>query len=274
MVTRRNRPETDASRAVEELRALLSEKTSENTRLRRRIEDLERLGTRFLSSASHAVMNPITIIRSYLEVILSDLEGGLSSDQIEFVKTAHTATLKLNRLVDGIVELAALEMGAAELETAPVEIGRLAAEESGSQAPVAEAAGIDLCVTITPDLPRVSADSGRLKNSIGEIVSNAIHATPPGGRVELTALRRGGEVVVRITDTGRGIPEDQLDDVFEPFFRLPREEGERRRGAGLGLSIARRQIEAMGGRVGFSTEVGRGTTFEIVLPASNEDVQN
>ena len=272
MVTRHNRPEMDASHTVEELRALLSERTSEATRLRRRIEELENLGARFLASASHAVMNPITIIRSYLEVLLSDLGAGISSDQTEFVRTALSATLKLNRLVDGIVELAALELGVAELEIASVDLGRIVGGATEAHAAEAEASGIELSVAITPNLPRVNADANRLKSSIGEIVSNAFQATPPGGRVELTALLRGGEVVVRVADTGRGIPRDRLDEVFEPFVRLPRGEDEHRPGAGLGLSIARRQIEAMGGRIEMSTEVGRGTAVEIVLPASTDEV--
>jgi len=272
MVTRRNRPEMDAPHTEEELRILLSEQTFEVTQLRQRIGDLELLGTRFLASASHAVMNPITIIRSYLEIILSDLEAGLSSEHIEFVKTAHSATLMLNRLIDGMVELAALEMGAAELEMATVKAGNLVAEVSRSHAPSAETAGIEFCVSITSDLPRVRADDDRLRNAIGEILLNAIQWTPRGGRVEITAARRGADVVIGVTDTGRGIPEDQLDEVFEPFVRLRRREGELRRGAGLGLSVARRQIEAMGGGVGVSSEVGSGTAFEILLPASTEDV--
>jgi two-component system sensor histidine kinase BaeS len=216
-------------------------------------------------------MNPVTIIRSYLEIMLSDLEGGLSSDQIEFVKTAHSATVTLNRIIDDVVDLAALELGAAELQMVTVGVDEVVEEVGGSHAPSVEAGGIEFSVSIASNLPRVRADADRLKNAIGEILSNAVQSTPRRGRIGITAERRGTDVVIGVTDSGRGIAEDQLDAVFEPFVRVPRKEGEPRRGAGLGLAIARRQIEAMGGRVTVSSQVGSGTIFEIVLPASKVD---
>jgi len=271
MVTRRNRPEIDASHTEEELRTPLSVRNSEVAELRQRIRDLEFLGTRFLSSASHAVMNPVTIIRSYLEIILSDLEGGLSNDQIEFVKTAHSATVTLNRIIGGVVELAALELGAADLQISAVDVNDVVEEVSGSHAPSVEAEGIQFFASIASNLPRVRADADRLKSAIEEILSNAVQSTPRNGRIGITAERRGTDIVIGVTDSGRGIAEDQLDAVFEPFVRLPRKEGEPRRGAGLGLAVVRRQIEAMGGRVTVSSQVGSGTVFEIVLPVSTVD---
>jgi signal transduction histidine kinase len=261
-----------AARTAEELSELLEARDLEVEQLRRRIRDLELQGTGFLTAASHAVMNPLTIIQSYLEILLSDLESGLSEQQVEFVTAAHSATRRLNGLVASIVELAALELGAAELEKNAVEVDNLVAEVREAHTPLAEDRGIDLSVSIPPQLPQVSADGERLKNAIGAVVLNAVQRTPRGGRIRVEVRPRDAGVAVGITDTGPGIAEDQLTRVFEPFVRLSRPAGDPNRGAGLGLSIARRQIEAMGGRIEVTSTVGAGSSFDIWIPVESPDL--
>ncbi len=271
MVTRQNPPEMDATCTKEKLQALLESRTHEVTELRQRIRDLELQGTEFLSAASHAVMNPLTIIQSYLEILLSDLQGGLSDQQVEFVKTAHSATLRMNRLVDSIVELAALETGAAELEMCSVDIANLVSDVCASHAALAGDRGVDLSLSITPSLPPASADVERLKNAVEAVILNAVQWTPDGGRVLIEVSPRDDGIVVGVTDTGPGIPEDQLGRVFDPFVRLSRQTSDPQRGPGLGLSIAQRQIEAMNGRIAVTSAVGTGSSFELWIPVEDED---
>jgi signal transduction histidine kinase len=211
-------------------------------------------------------MNPVTIIRSYLEIILSDLHTGLSDEQVEFMKSALAAALRLNGLIDSIVELAALEIGAAEIDFKTVDVGALVVEACQAKMKTAESAGVELCLPVDPHLLRVRADGDRLRSTVAELVTNAIQSTPRGGRVEVSLMQRGSDVVIGVSDTGTGIPEDLLSTAFEPFVRLPAQEGVSRRGAGLGLSLAQRNIDAIGGRIEVSSEVGSGTSFEIVLP--------
>ncbi len=271
MVTRHNRPETDAARTADELRELLQARTLEVAELHRKLTELETRGTAFLTAASHAVMNPLTIIQSYLEIVLSDLRGGLSDQQAGFVDTAHAAALRMHRLIDDLVELAALEMGAAELEMSAVQVGDLVADVCASFAPAAETGGIELSVAITPDLPRVQADPARLRNAVDAVVSNAVRLTPHGGRIRLTVSQSDVCVVIGVEDTGPGIPSDRLDHVFDPFVRLSRRNGEPPGGAGLGLSLARRQIEAFGGHIKVSSAIDNGSSFSLVIPALIED---
>jgi two-component system sensor histidine kinase ResE len=271
MVTRHNRPESDAAHTADELRELLQARTLEVAELRRKLADLQARGTGFLTAASHAVTNPLTIIQSYLEIVLSDLRGGLSDQQAGFVETAHAAALRMHRLIDDLVELAALEMGAAELEMSAVEVGDVVADILASFSPAAETGGIALSVSINPDLPRVKADPARLRNAVDAVVSNAIRLTPRGGRVRVTVSQNDDRVVIGVEDTGPGIPGDRLEQVFEPFVRLSRRNGEPPAGAGLGLSLARRQIEAFGGHIEVSSAIDDGSSFSLVIPALTED---
>jgi len=272
MVTRHNRPEIDAVSTQEELRRLLAESALEVEELRERIRDLEARGVHFLSSASHAVMNPLTIIQSYLEIVLSDLQGGLSDDQLQFIETARTAALRLHRLIENLVELAALELGAADIVLDAVAVGEVVAEVCASRAPSAAESGVELAVTIGPGLPRVRVDSGRLKDTLDAVVSNALQWTPGGGTVQVTASFCNSDVLISVVDTGPGIPEDRLQQIFDAFVRLPREIGEPPRGAGLSLSIARRRMEAMGGSLEVSSTLGAGSLFELRIPALTEDL--
>jgi len=270
MVARQNRPEIDAASTEEELRRMLAASALEVEELQKKIRDLEARGVQFLSSASHALMNPLTIIQSYLEIVLSDLQGELSDEQFQFIETAHTAALRLHRLIDNLVELAALELGVADIVLGAVAVGDVVTEVCASHAPSAAAGGVELAFTVGPDLPRVRADAKRMKDALDAVVSNAVQWTPRGGGVEVTASLCNGDVVVGVADTGPGIQECYLEQVFDAFVRLPRESGEPARGAGLSLSIARRWMEAMGGSLEVSSTLGRGSSFELRIPALTE----
>ncbi len=266
MVTRHNRPEMDALGTQEELRQALVESTLEVEELRKRVHDLEARGVQFLSSASHAVMNPLTIIQSYLEIVLSDLPGGLSEQQQQFIETARVAALRLHRLIENLVELAALELGAADIVLETVAVGDVVAEVCASHAPSAAAGDVELAAAVGSDLPGVLGDAGRLKGALDAVISNAVQWTPRGGRVQVTAFLCDGDVVVDVTDTGFGISEHHLEEVFDAFVRLPRENDEPPRGAGLSLSIARRRMEAMGGGIEVSSAIGSGSSFTFRIP--------
>ncbi len=272
MVTRHNRPEMGAPGTDQESQRLLAENALEVEELRKRVQDLEARGVQFLSSASHAVMNPLTIIESYLEIVLSDLPGGLSEQQLQFIETARTAALRLHRLVENLVELAALDLGVADMVLDAIAVSDVVTEVCALRASSAAAGGVRLEVEIEPDLPGVRADFERLKDSLDAVVSNALQWTPRGGSVHVKASLCNGDVVVTVTDTGPGIPELHLEQVFDAFVRLPRNSGDTPRGAGLSLSIAQRRMQAMGGGIEVSSATGRGTSLNLRLPTHTEEL--
>jgi signal transduction histidine kinase len=126
-----------------------------------------------------------------------------------------------------------------------------------------EAKGIRLEVDAPPDLPHIDVDRGQIERVIGNLVTNAMRATPEGGTIAVAAVGRGDEVAVSVTDTGSGIPGAYLSTIFEPFVQVPHAAGG---GAGLGLTISRRIVEGHGGRLSVQSEPGRGSTFTFTVP--------
>jgi histidine kinase len=127
----------------------------------------------------------------------------------------------------------------------------------------AEARGVGLNIDAPPNLPRVFADHQQIQRVIINLLTNAIRATPAGGMITVRGAQRGSEVVFSVTDTGAGIPREYLSRIFEPFVQVPNAP---QGGSGLGLTIARRIVEAHGGRLTVQSEPGRGSTFTFTVP--------
>jgi signal transduction histidine kinase len=130
-----------------------------------------------------------------------------------------------------------------------------------------EAKAVALHVDVEPDLPRVFVDRAQIERVISNLVTNAARATPDGGSITVSAAPRPGAVAISVADTGVGIPREYLAKIFEPFEQVPSGPGG---GAGLGLTISRRIIEAHGGEISVQSEVGKGSTFTFTVPIAEE----
>jgi signal transduction histidine kinase len=212
-------------------------------------------------------------LRTPLHVIQGNLEGVL--DGVYEPTDAHiTATLDearvLARLIEDLRTLSLAESGQLPLVKEPVDVAELLADVRTSFSGQAEAAGVDLNVVLDGDPAQLTlvADAGRLDQVLGNLVANALRHTPAGGNVTLSAEPVPGGMRITVRDTGEGIPAPDLPYVFDRFWR-----GDRSRshaggaGSGLGLSIARQLVQAHGGRIRVESDLGRGTTFTVELPA-------
>jgi signal transduction histidine kinase len=130
----------------------------------------------------------------------------------------------------------------------------------------ADAKGVTLRIKEPAELPAMEADLGQVERVIANLVTNAIRATERGGEIEVAAALRSGYLAISVRDTGRGIPHEYLSRVFEPFVQVPESSAG---GAGLGLSISRRIVEAHGGQITVRSEPGQGTTFTFTLPVAS-----
>jgi signal transduction histidine kinase len=134
--------------------------------------------------------------------------------------------------------------------------------------PEAEAKRQTLETDISSSLPAVAVDAGRIGRMISNLVRNAIKVTPPQGTIRVSACQQGSEILVSIEDTGPGIPQEELPKVFDWFARVP---GTKKKGSGLGLSIARGIVEAHGGRIWAESQLGKGSSFFFTLPLAQPD---
>ena len=269
MVTRRSPSESANVSSNEALREVLAEREAEVEILRQRLAELRAAGEDFLSDAAHAIRSPLTVTHSYLEILYSDLRDGLTQEQQSFLGIAYENAVKLRNLVDDLVDLAALETGAAQIELAPAVADSLIEAVESDLLPIAEENGVELTTEVPADLPEITVDEERLRDVLRRLLDNALRFTPKGGSVVLRTRRDQDDLIFEVVDSGVGIPADRVTDALQAFVQLHRQPGENREGYGLGLPLCRRMVEALGGSLELTSIEGKGTTATIRIPATH-----
>ncbi|MCW2854816.1 MAG: sensor histidine kinase [Marmoricola sp.] len=229
-----------------------------------------RLKDEFVATVSHELRTPLTSIVGYVDVLLEDVQG-IPADARPFLLTVQRNARRLHRLVDDLLS-DALKLGKAELHLGRISFAAVVRASAVEAEKSALAAGLGFNVSIGRAILEISGDSERLSQVIDNVFNNAIKFTPRGGSITGQVQREGRDAVVRITDTGRGIPPDELEDVFVKFYRSPGVQTDAIPGTGLGLAISRTIIEAHGGTIEVTSTVGVGTTLEIRLPLAGPRV--
>jgi len=210
---------------------------------------------------AHELRNPLSVVRGNLEAMFD----GIYPVDVEHLEPIYEETILLQRLVEDLRLLTLADTGQLELIRSDVDIERLLAGVAEGAQAIARDKGITLRVE-TPEKPLVvDGDADRLRQVVGNLVSNALRYTPAGGAVTLSARAAGDKVRFAVTDTGPGIPAGDLPHVFDRFYRGDAARDRASGGSGLGLAIARALVEAHGGTIEVESAVGRGTTFSVEL---------
>jgi signal transduction histidine kinase len=225
-----------------------------------RLQEAEELERNFLMTVSHELRTPLTAIRGHVDALREGVAGDEAS-RAESLGVIAAEAERLERLVGDVLDLAKLDTRRFTLRREEVDMGRLLERAYRTFAEEARRRGIDYQQEIGAR-PVIVADGDRVLQIISNLLSNAFRWTPDGGRVELALNQENGTVSVAVQDSGPGIPDDEIDRIFRPFWS--RDGG----GTGLGLAIAKELAAAHGGRIVLDTEPGRGTCFRLVLPAS------
>lgn len=215
---------------------------------------------RLVADVAHELRTPLANLRGYLEA----LKDGVIPADADLFASLHEEAVLQQRIVDDLQELALAEAGTLAYHRSAVDLAELLANVRTAHAALADAAGVDLVVLA--EHVSVDADPDRLRQVIGNLITNAVRATPPGGSVTLHAERSGAGAVLRVVDTGSGIDPDSLPYVFDRFWRADSARGRRTGGSGLGLAIAQQIVTDHGGIIRVSSQLGTGTTFTISLP--------
>ena len=231
------------------------------------LREIDRLKSEFIATASHELRTPLTSLEMGVHLLLEGSAGELSARQHELLAMCRDDTLRLDQLVKDLLELSKIESGEGVPQLAPVPARELVLDAVEPLRRRIDAKGLALRVDIPEGLPPMAADRGKVERVITNLVTNAIRATDAGGAIDIAAARRAGFVAISVRDTGRGIPHDYLARVFEPFVQVPNASAG---GAGLGLSISRRIVQAHGGQITVRSEPGQGTTFTFTLPVAAE----
>jgi PAS domain S-box-containing protein len=242
---------------------------AEATSARLVAENANRAKTDFLAAMSHELRTPLNAIGGYAELLEMGVHGPLNAAQAETLQRLRRAQKSLQALVEDILSFAKVEAGRMEFAITDVPINDLLDRVVDLVEPQRSQRSQQLTVTGREHYPRARADATRVEQILLNLIGNAIKFTPDGGHIAVQVAREGGMVAVAVRDTGVGIPEDQLERVFEPFTQLSPRLDERKPGVGLGLTISRELARRMGGDVRAASRPGEGSTFTLLLPAAS-----
>jgi len=249
-----------------------------------RLQEANRQKTVFLASAAHELKTPLAVMKGYHDLLLSGSLGKLSDRQRDILQESKQSCDRLVRLVSMFLNYSALESGKLVLQLRENDLGDCIREVTGRWQDAFQRANVRLEVQVHPDLPLFKFDYPKVQQCIANLVDNALKHTPAGGCVTLTAQpnfwerrattvsapqerrrtihRRTNSVLVSVVDTGKGIAPEFHQEIFEEFMRVDPSSS----GMGLGLAIIKRLIQAHRGKVWVDSEVGRGSSFFVVLP--------
>ncbi|MER7690216.1 HAMP domain-containing sensor histidine kinase [Streptomyces sp. NPDC097610] len=243
--------------------------------LTERRERMEAQRKAMVSDIAHELRSPLTNIRGWLEVT----RDGIVAPDPELLASLHEEAVLLQRVIDDLQDLAAADAGTLALHREAVRADELLAQVAAAHRVGAEAAGIGLRTgTDGTSAPTgsgsawIDADPVRMRQALGNLVSNAIRHTPDGGTITLSAREEEDQVVLEVADTGSGIAAEDLPSVFDRFWRAEKSRSRRTGGSGLGLSIVRQLVAAHGGGVAVASELGAGSVFTLRLPATDPPV--
>ncbi len=238
---------------------------------KQRAEAASEAKSQFLSSMSHELRTPLNAILGFAQLLQMDHENSLSKAQSDSVRNILSGGSLLSALIEDLLDLAQIETGNVQLNIEDIQPQDILQQTLLTANVLAEKRGITLVDQgTTKDLPSIRTDTTRLGQILLNLLANAIKYNRDAGTATLDCdLRPDGFLRISVTDTGHGIPVDKRDAVFEPFDRIGKE-GKNIEGTGIGLTITKQLIEALGGHMDFESEVDKGSTFWVDLPLSEK----
>jgi signal transduction histidine kinase len=233
-----------------------------------RVQQSQQAQRDFVANVSHDLKTPLTSIQGYSQALLDGTAASPAIQQRAALIISQEAQ-RLSHLVEEVIDLARLESGGLYLHLEQIDANELGAELVDSLRPRFDAAGVTLTWTPAPTSIQIVADGARLRRALTNLLDNALEHTPRTGAVTLRAELTGARVNFTVADTGAGVPPDDLERIWERFYRVDRARTGRS-GSGLGLAIVKEIVEAHGGEVGVESTMGQGSRFWFTLPVNVE----
>jgi signal transduction histidine kinase len=229
------------------------------------LEQAEKLQRNMVADVAHELRTPLSNIGGYLEAV----RDGVMKPDAETIRSLNEETALLSRLVDDLQELSLADAGQLKLVRQAEDITDLIQRTVTAQQTQASAKGVLVSSDLPGKLPLVNIDSQRIGQVLRNLLENALTHTPKGGTISIRARPEGNWVEIAVTDSGEGIPAEDLPYIFERFYRVDKSRSRATGGSGLGLTIAKRLVEAHDGRITAQSELGKGSSFSFTLPASD-----
>jgi signal transduction histidine kinase len=251
------------------LGAAFNEMADELEREASQRDQLDRLKDEFVLTASHELRSPLTSVQGFAELLMLDRDS-LTQKQVETVEIILDNCRHLVRLLNDLLDLARSDAGRLGITPQPTAVAPLVEDVVRTMRAQTDRTQQNLSQAIEPDLPSIYVEADRIRQILVNLLTNAHEYSPEGASIEVMAQRAGAEVEISVTDNGPGIPESQLEHIFERFVRGDAGLTQRVGGTGLGLAISKSLIELHGGTIAAESTPGVGSTFTLRLPAGGD----
>jgi len=228
------------------------------------IEREEQMQRNMIADVAHELRTPLSNLSGYLEAI----RDGVKEPDTDTIRSLHEEAILLSQLVDDLQELSLAESGELKLDCRTRDIAELTKQTVTAMQTQMTAKEISVLIDLPEKLPPVNIDSNRISEVLRNLLENAVAHTAKGDSITLAARQQGSWVEVSITDTGEGISAENLPNIFERFYRVDKSRTRATGGSGLGLTIAKRLVEAHGGKIEVQSEPGKGSRFSFTLPVA------
>jgi signal transduction histidine kinase len=230
---------------------------------------VEQMKNDFVLTVSHELRTPVTVVKGFAEMLTSQRKG-LTSSQWEAAEVIAESAGQLQKMINDLLDLARSDAGKLRIEPEPTPVRPLAQRIGRQMRPNFEGKDQRFTVSVEMDLPDIDADAGRIGQVLANLLTNANKYAPEGAQVKLAATKVGDEVEFAVSDNGPGLDEEQLEHVFDRFWRADSTETQSVGGTGLGLAIAKSLVELHGGAISANSSPGEGATFRFVLPIAKD----
>lgn len=233
------------------------------------LEIANKAKSQFLANVSHEVRTPLNAIIGFSQLLVDGVLGQTSKEQKEALNDVLDGGEHLLILVNDILDLSRVEAGKLGVELEKFDAAPVITNVVGAMRPMLDNKRHAMTINIQKGLPLVYADVGRLRQILFNLLSNAVKFTPPGGRIRIEAIPNGSYCEISVTDSGIGIKKEDQERVFEAFAQADTVHGTVVEGAGLGLTLARRLVELLGGKIRLESEFGKGSKFTFTVPLAS-----
>ena len=228
---------------------------------------IERMKDDFVLTVSHELRTPVTVVKGFAEMLTAERKE-LSTRQYEAASVISDSAGQLQKMINDLLDLARSDAGKLRIEPEPTSVRALCQRVGRQMRPSFEARDQTLTVSVEKKIPDVQADGDRIGQVLANLLTNANKYAQEGAKVRLTASSVGDDIEFQVSDDGPGLGEDELDHVFERFWRAQSGETQAVGGTGLGLAIAKSLVELHGGSISARSAPGKGATFTFVLPTA------
>ncbi|OIP97610.1 MAG: hypothetical protein AUK55_04230 [Syntrophobacteraceae bacterium CG2_30_61_12] len=236
-------------------------------------EEKEAMERNFVTMVTHQLRSPLSAIMQYFEVMLGNIGGELTDNQREMLERAQQRLQGLLDLINDWLDMSRMQPGDIVSRLRPIAVAECVEAALAALEHAGRDRGITVSSELTPNLPPIHADLQSLKEVLANLVANAVNYNRDGGQVRVRARDLGQQVAIDVEDTGYGIDAKEIPFIFDQFYRGKDKDARRRPGTGLGLAIAQKIVRAHGGTISVSSELGRGSTFTVEIPAASGDVK-